>query len=216
MEILLAANDQRSFYKHLKGTVRLGGKKARSEQFIMDEDGTLLKDKVRILERWVGYFGTLISTKSPKLDPAISDLFPQWPLVSSFGDELTMDEMASVTRGIPNWKAMGSDSLPSELLKIDHPEFTRYVHILLVNTWRTGDFPQQWKDATVKVLHKKKDRSDCNNYRGISHVAHSGKVRLKMVASHLSNYCETEGILPEEQCGFRPARLTVDTLFVVR
>ena len=50
-ERLLADNDQRGFYKHLKGTVRLDGRKARSEQFIMDEDGTLVKDKVRILER---------------------------------------------------------------------------------------------------------------------------------------------------------------------
>ena len=36
-----------------------------------------------------------------------------------------------------------------------------------------------------------------------------------MVASRLSNYCEAEGILPEEQCGFRPTRSTVDMLFVV-
>ena len=41
-------------------------------------------------------------------------------------------------------------------------------------------------------------------------------ILLKMVASRLSNYCEAEGILPEEQCGFRPARSTVDMLFVVR
>ena len=37
-----------------------------------------------------------------------------------------------------------------------------------------------------------------------------------MVASRLSNYCEAKGILPEEQCGFRPARSTIDMLFVVR
>ena len=49
-ERLLADNDQQGFYKHLKGTVGLGGRKARSEQF-MDEDGTLLRDKVRIRER---------------------------------------------------------------------------------------------------------------------------------------------------------------------
>ena len=30
------------FYKYLKGTVELGGRKERSEQFNMDEDGTLL------------------------------------------------------------------------------------------------------------------------------------------------------------------------------
>ena len=37
-----------------------------------------------------------------------------------------------------------------------------------------------------------------------------------MVASRLSNYCETEGILPEQQRGFRPAQSTVGMLFVVR
>ena len=37
-----------------------------------------------------------------------------------------------------------------------------------------------------------------------------------MVASRLSNYCEAEEILSEEQCGFRPARSTVSMLLVVR
>ena len=53
-ERLLADNDQRGFYKHLHGTVGMGGRKARSEQFIMDEDGTLLRDKVRIRKGWGG------------------------------------------------------------------------------------------------------------------------------------------------------------------
>ena len=68
--------------------------------------------------------------------------------------------------------------------------------------------------AAIKVLHKKEDRSDCNNYRGISLVAQSGQVLLTIVASHPSNCCEAEGIPPEEQCGFRPARSTIDMLFV--
>ena len=76
--------------------------------------------------------------------------------------------------------------------------------------------PQQWKDATIEVLHKKKDRSECGNYRGISLVAHDGKVFLKVIAGGLSDFCERENILPEEQCGFRPQRSTVDTMFVVR
>ena len=139
----LADNDQRGFYKHMKGTVRLDGRKARSEQFIMDEDDTLLKDKVRILERWAGYFVTLLNTKSRKLDPTISGLFPQRPLAPSLGDEPTMDDTTAVIRGMPNWKAAGPDSPPAELLKIDHPKFIRYFHNLLVNVWRTGDVPQQ-------------------------------------------------------------------------
>ena len=37
-----------------------------------------------------------------------------------------------------------------------------------------------------------------------------------MVASRLSNYYEAMRILPEEQCGFHPARSTIDMLLVVR
>ena len=118
----------------------------------MDEDCTLLKDKVRFLERWAGYFGTLPNTKSPKLDAAISDLFPQQQLAPSLRGELTMDEMTAVIRGMPNWKAVGPDSMPSELLEIDDPEFIRYFHDLF-DVWRTEDVPQQWKHGTIKVLH---------------------------------------------------------------
>ena len=76
--------------------------------------------------------------------------------------------------------------------------------------------PQQWNDATIEVLHKKKDRTECGNYRGISLVAHAGKVLLKVIAGRLSDYCERENILPEEQCGFRPQSSTVDIMFVVQ
>ena len=76
--------------------------------------------------------------------------------------------------------------------------------------------PQQWKDALIMVLHKKKDRTECGNYRGISMVAHAGKILLKIIARRLSEYCERVGILPEEQNGFRSNRSTTDIMFVIR
>ena len=45
---------------------------------------------------------------------------------------------------------------------------------------------------------------------------HAGKVFLEVIADHLSDYCERENILPEEQCGFRPQRATVDMTLVVQ
>ena len=56
----------------------------------------------------------------------------------------------------------------------------------------------------IKVLHKKTDRTECENYRGISFVAHVGKVLLTIVATRLSAYYEAKNLLPEEQYGFRP------------
>ena len=66
------------------------------------------------------------------------------------------------------------------------------------------------------VLHKKKDRTECGNYRGISKVAHAGKILPKIIARRLSEYCERVGILPNEQSGFRPNCSTTDMMFVIR
>ena len=123
------------------------------------------------------------------------------------------------SRGMHNWKTPGPDSLLVELLKIDEPAepiVLERFHAILVEVWNGGGVPQQWKDATIKVLYKKSDRSNCNNYRGVSLLSHAGKVLLKIVANRLSGYCEAHGILPDEQCGFRPERSTVDILFIVR
>ena len=70
--------------------------------------------------------------------------------------------------------------------------------------------------AVITVPHKKGDKTECGNYRGISLVSHAGKVLLEVVARRLSAYCEAKGLLPEEQYGFRPNRSTTDMMFVVR
>ena len=77
---------------------------------------------------------------------------------------------------------------------------------------------QQWKHVIIMmVLHKKKDRTECGNYRGTSLVSHAGKILLKIVARRLlSECCERAGILPEKQSGFRSNRSTTDMMFVVR
>ena len=108
-----------------------------------------------------------------------------------------------------NWKAPGADSLPVELLKLDDPTrepgVLKHFYSNLVRVWRGEKIPQEWKDATIKVFHKKSDRSVCNNFRGISLVSRAGKVLLKIVANRFSDFCEAQQILTEEQCGFRPA-----------
>ena len=141
------------------------------------------------------------------------------PISSALEIEPTEDEIATAIKTTANEKAVGPDGLPAELLKLglqQNRTILLEVHRLTTLIWREGKAPQQWKDAVVTVLHKKGDKTECGNYRGISLVSHAGKVLLKVVARRLSAYCEAKGLLPEEQCGFRPHRSTTDIMFVVR
>lgn len=53
---LLANNDGRGFYEHLKCTVGLEVSKASSEHFIRVEGDKLLRDNERMRERWAGFY----------------------------------------------------------------------------------------------------------------------------------------------------------------
>ena len=118
-----------------------------------------------------------------------------------------------------NAKAVGPDDLPVELLKLEishDPTVLREFDRVIKLVWHQREVPQRWRDAVIKVLHKKKDRAERGNYRGISLVARADKVPLKIVASRLSAYCEARSLLPEEQYRFRPHRSTTDMMYAVR
>ena len=110
-----------------------------------------------------------------------------------------MQKLTGAIRSLANGKADGSDSL--ELFKSTFngdPVLRRRLLDIVVCIWRGDKVPQLWKYAIIMVIHKKKDRTECGNYRGISLVAHAGKIVLKIIARRLSEYCVRVGILPEE------------------
>ena len=71
IETLLRHRDMRGLCKHLKTTAGLGGRKTEGQQAVKGENGNLLRDKGDILRRWERFFGNLLNTKSPALQPSI-------------------------------------------------------------------------------------------------------------------------------------------------
>ena len=218
MEEDLRQRDQRGLFQRCK-SLKIEGTRKVSSQYIRDEEGIMLRDPGLILGRWARFFGTLLNSKSDKLRLNIIDELPQWPITHDLGVELTENELIGALRSMANVKAVGPDELPVELLKlgINHdPTVLREFHRVIKLVWHQREVPQRCRDGVIKVLHKKKDRTDCGSYRGISLVAHAGKALLKIVATRLSTYCEARNLLPEELCGFRPHRSTKDMMFPVR
>ena len=71
------------------------------------------------------------------------------------------------------------------------------------------------RDSKIITLYKNKgERSDCNNYRGISLLSIVGKVFARVILIRLQKLAER--VYPESQCGFRSKRSTVDMIFSIR
>ena len=220
LEEFIAAGDLRGWYGHLKGGCKLEGKKLGSAQYIREENGKLLRKLDEIRARWRRYFTSLLNMTSAVLSRTIIEGLSQKPTALSLGDPPVVSKTKKALRSMANGKAVGPDELPAELLKLGPSDSSHEILLvfydIIVAVWMTGEVPQEWKDATIKVLHKKKDRTECSSYRDLSLVAHAGKALLKIVANRLGDFCEEAGILPEEQCGFRPQRSTTDMMFIVR
>ena len=88
--------------------------------------------------------------------------------------------------------------------------------ISFVFAWELEDVPQNFKDADIIHLYKKKgSQPDCNNRRGISLLSVAGKIMARVLLDRLvSNF--SESILPESQCGCRSGRGTSDMIFSAR
>ena len=202
LEEFTLAGDMRGWYGHLKGGWKLQGKKVGSAQHIKDEDGKLLRKLEKIRARWRRYLASLLNTTSAALNQTIIEgLLPKL-VALSLGDPPVVNETKKALRSMVIGKAMGPDELPAELLKLglfdSSHEILLAFHGIIVAVCMTEEVPQEWKDATIEVLHKKNDRTECSNYRGLSLVAHAGKALLKILANRFSDFCEEAGILPEE------------------
>ena len=219
LEKQLRMGDQHGFFQNIKSAQLEETKKVES-QCVRDEEGRLLRDKGCIRERWVRFFRSLLNSKPDMLDPDIPKRLPQQPVASALGIEPAEEEIPTAMKAaMTNEKAVGPDGLPAELPKLRLQQDRTILlefHRLTTLIWCEGKVPQQWKDVVITVLHKKGDKTECGTYRGISLVSHASKVLLKVVARRLSAYREAKGLLPEEQCGFRPNRSTTDMMFVVR
>ena len=190
LEKQLRMEDQHGFFQNIK-SVQLEETKKVESQCVRDEEGTLLRDKGRIRERWVRFFRSLLNSKSDMLDADIPKRLPQHPVASALGIEPTEEEIATAMKAMANAKAVGPDGLPAELLKLGLQQdrtILQELHRLTILIWRQGKVPQQWKYAVITALHKKGDKTECGNYRSISLVSHAGKVLLKVVARRLSAY----------------------------
>ena len=129
------------------------------------------------------------------------------------------EELTGAIRSLTNGKTVGPDGVSVELFKVNFngdPALRRRLLDIVVYIWREDEVPQQWKNAIIMVLYRKKGRTECGHYRGISLVAHAGRILLMIIACHLSEKCERVRILPEEQRGSPPNRSTTDMMFVIR
>ena len=83
--------------------------------------------------------------------------------------------------------------------------------------WRKKAIPQDFKDASITHLYKRKGNPQvCDNHRGISLLSIAGKILAKTLLNRLNAHLDQAELIPESQHGFRKGRGTIDMIFTAR
>jgi hypothetical protein len=100
---------------------------------------------------------------------------------------------------LKKYKPSGSDQIPAELVRAGSETILYAIHKLINSVWNKEELPNQWKESIIVSVHKKGDKTDCNNYHGISLLSTSYKI-VSIILSGLSLYIDE--IVGDHQCGF--------------
>ena len=111
-------------------------------------------------------------------------------------------------------KSPGIDQIPAELIKAGGRTLCLKIHKLNTFILKKEKLPEEWKESIIVPIHKKGDKIDCTNYRGISLLPPTYKILSNILLSRLIPYAKE--IIGDQQCGFRRNRSTIDHIFCIR
>jgi hypothetical protein len=92
-------------------------------------------------------------------------------------------------------------------VRIAIEKLKRYKSQVLIK----DELPQRLKESIIISTYKKSDKTDCSNYRGISHSPITYKILSSILVSRLTSHVEE--IIWDHECGFWQNRSTTDQTF---
>jgi hypothetical protein len=114
---------------------------------------------------------------------------------------------------LKKYKSSGSDQILAELIQAEGETLLSLIQKLINSVWIKEELPDQWKESIIVPVHRKGDKTDCNNYCGISLLSTSYKILSNILLSRLRLYINEINlsiILTEMSAGY-PGGLEVNT-----
>ena len=82
-------------------------------------------------------------------------------------------------------KASGGDGIPVELFQILKDDAVKVLHSICQQSWKTQQWPQDWKRSIFIPIPKKGNAKEFSNYHTAALTSQNSKVMLKIVQARL-------------------------------
>lgn len=130
--------------------------------------------------------------------------------------KITEKEVANAIKKLKMKKASGLDGILNEMIIYSQHAMTSLYAKMFNNILITGFYPSSWKNSYILPLHKGGDKSEVNNYRGISITSNLSKVFNSILNERLTDFIFQHDLISENQFGFKKKSRTSDNIFILK
>ena len=136
-------------------------------------------------------------------------------IFEELNDNIAANEIYRAIKQLKTNKSGGPDKLINEFFIHGKHVLVPVLCHLFNKIFENGHFPEEWSEGYIIPLHKKGNRDEVENYRGITLLSVLGKLFSRVLNNRLHEWAENYEVLIEAQAGFRPGMSTIDNIFVL-
>jgi hypothetical protein len=129
---------------------------------VRDESGDLVADPHKILIRWKNYFCELLNVHG-----ACCVRQTEMHSAEPFVPQPSASEFQVPVGKLKRYKSPGVDQIAAELIQAGGETLRSEFHKLIKLIWNKEELLHKWNESIVVPIYKKRDKTDCSNYRGI-------------------------------------------------
>ena len=94
-------------------------------------------------------------------------------------------EVEETIRTLKGNKSPGSDGITAAMIQAGGEQLVRQIHWLCNKVWNESTIPEEWSKSILVPIPKKRDLSQCANYRTTFLINHTGKILLIVLQTDL-------------------------------
>ena len=136
---------------------------------IKDRNGMDLTEAEDINKRWQEYWRTV---QKDVHDPDNHD-----GVITHLEPDILECEVKWVLESTTTNKASGGDGIPVELFQILKDDAVKVLHSICQQTWKTQQWPQDWKGSVFIPIPKKGNAKECSNYHTVALISHTSNAQ---------------------------------------
>jgi hypothetical protein len=204
----LCKKSPRDFFKSVK-SMRVRDESYNPITIINSKDGTPILNSEERKARWKEYFQELYNPNS------ITKHTYEPRAQETLEPEILSQEIDTAIKNSPRNKSPGADGIPNEAIKACREIGVKWLKRIFTAAWTERKVPDDWQKSVIVPLWKNKgNKRECETYRGISLLSHTGKIYTKIIEQRVRYILEPQ--LSPSQLGFRRGVGCTDALFTLR